>query len=451
MNRIIRILAVITLSLAAGACAGRVHVASRSTPPIPEMEPVSADEPDLVIPLPIEEIRVSDLTLESRSLTQTCDIYKVLKTPDKEFMAVPIHVGTKEYRYTENRGGAKKAYKDPEKEIVLRVLDTEHCTTRPVVITKRGDRLIAPSGYDIEAVTRVNGIRWNNWATQYRITTPEHLMVLQNRYPYVKGEGKHRQIIEIVYTGYNTDLHIPELVQAGRDYMRSLAQQARSELRAQKVPSRAIPGLLLADTSVANPEWLSRLGPIEHMDMSEFILDPSWTVEHALIRIGANGDAFAAYTCNFAGACGLMQFTDNSGRDSKTGRILPGTYTALRRAYPEAKLDPDFVNGARNPLNAMKAAYLHFDAVLSRLIDALGADILINTAVLEELEDASYNGGPERAIQAYQSALKHGTADWTQALPTCRARGQKDCLPLETKEYVAAKLRFLRNATAPDR
>jgi hypothetical protein len=380
------------------------------------------------------------------SFASACDIRTEIAGAQTALASASLKVGIKEYRYTEVRAGSKKVFKDPEREIALILLNPELCETRTVTIIKRGDRLIAPSGYGIETVRRVNGIRWNDWATDYRVTKPEGWFVVANVFPRVTSEFPKKRVIEnIFYVSYAPELHLPEFVQAGQEHMLSLARRALEELRSEAVPSAALPGTLLADSPAAKPEWLARLGPIEHTDMTEFVLDPDWTIERAFIRIGLNGDQFGTYTCSKASACGLMQFTDTSHTDARTGKILPGTYTLLRRSYPAAELDPDFTHGARDQLNAMKAAYLHHDDILRRLIEAFGPSIMDDPAVLEELVAAGYNGGPTYVIRAYEAKLQKKSPDWITALPACKTTPKPGCIPRETKEYIAVKLRYLRD------
>ncbi len=358
-----------------------------------------------------------------------CDIGEEVLKPDTALDELLLQVGTKEYSYTERRWNSPVKFQDPEKQIALRVLNTATCERETVVITKRGDALIAPAGWDIEAVKRLSGIRWNNWATQYKVHTPSERVVLFNLYPRVQGGGASRTISYVRYVPYNQDIHVPLLIDTGQSYMVDLASRALSELRRLKVPSRAVPGTLLADTPVAQVAWLARLGPTEHMDHGEFIFDQQWSFQHALIRIGANGTVFGALTCSKASACGLMQFTDNGKWEN--GFFKPGTYERLRKANPTAKLIPTFTEGARDPLNAMKAAFLHHDDVYAGIIKKFGARTPTNPLVLEELVGAGYNAGTARAISAYEDMLNRKTTDWTRLLPK------------ETIGYIE-KIRFIR-------
>ncbi len=309
-------------------------------------------------------------------------------------------------------------------QIALELLNPQTCILRRVIITKHDDELIAPSGYDIEAVKRANGIRWNYWATQYVVHKPAGWIVAANAYPTDEAL--------VVYTPYTDALNTPKIVQAGKQYLTELAGRAQQELRTLQVPSRTTPGTLIADMPELKPEFIARLAPIEHMDLEEFLLDPAWSTDRIYVLLAVNRDRTGSYTCNKANACGLMQFT-------------PGTYELMEEAYPSAKLISDFVNGARDPLNAMKAAFVLHDYNLAQFKRKMTAQqfsaLCADEALLEESLSSAYNTGESRTIavlKAYFANPKRVT-DWVYAKGTLA----KTWLVDETKGYIA-KLRYVR-------
>jgi hypothetical protein len=173
------------------------------------------------------------------------------------------------------------------------------------------------------------------------------------------------------------------------------------------------------------------------MDLSEFLLDPTWTTERVYALIGANRERTAAYTCNTASACGLMQFT-------------PATYALMVKTYPKAKLVKKFLDGARDPLNATKAAFLLHEYNLSLFKKQLPANaftaLVADPALLEEALSSAYNTGAARVIAVLKAynANAQKFADWTDAQGT----GTKQKLVTETKGYIA-KLRFVRDQWDP--
>lgn len=345
-----------------------------------------------------------------------CNVSEQIAQAQKLLEPVQVTAGTKLYRYTEQRLGHPVKFSEPEVQIALELLNPASCELRQVLITKRGDELIAPSGYDIAVVQRVNGIQWNYWATEYSVRSPDGWIVVANKYPIDDAL--------VIYTAFNSALGTPTLVQNGRTYLDDLASRAYDTLRTAGI----------ALSPVIKPDFVARLAPIEHMDLSEFLLDPTWTTERVYMLLGANRERTAAYTCNKASACGLMQFT-------------PGTYALMVKTYPQAKLIKKFVDGARDPLNATKAAFLLHQynlALFKKQLPAKAyAALLANPALLEEALSSAYNTGATRVIavlKAYTTNAKKFT-DWTEA----KGAGTKQKLVTETKGYIA-KLRFVRDS-----
>lgn len=452
MHRSYATLLVALASLTAGA--GAVHVSSVPVPPSsPPPAAVAVEPPHQVATLPVQQrlftelLAASAIAAEPGPAPSRCDIFRKIRENDSELASASLSVGTSEYRYLETRGGRDYPRKDFVKDVALRILDPETCTTQVITVTKAYDRvsgrpvaaLRVPSGWRIDVVRRENGIEWNNWATEFHISEPAGRIVIGLKYPLIKGEGATREVIEVLYTPYSKELHLPELVRAGQNYLLTVATRAREILRERKVLSRALAGTAVADTPPSQPTWIAALGPNEHMDPEEFILDSRWTAERVFIAIGMNQEHFATYTCSKANACGLMQVTDRALRNRKTGKLAPGTYTRLRRMYPDARLDPDFVTGAQDPLNAMMMAYLHHDDILTQLVGAFGPDI-IHDSHLRQYLAAGYNGGGEPVIASIRKQRAKKTADWVRALPTCLRKGQKNCMPVETQLYVGKDL-----------
>lgn len=354
-----------------------------------------------------------------RAQAVECNVSEQIVKAQQALESVQVTLGTKLYRYSEQRLGSIVKFNEPETQIALELLEPISCTMREIIITKRGNALIAPSGYDIGVVRRANGIQWNYWATEYVVRAPEGWMVVANKYPVDDAT--------IIYTPYSSALGTPTLVQNGREYLDGLASRAYNELSAAGVKL----------SSVIHADFIARLAPIEHMDLGEFLLDPTWTIERIYALIGANREHTAAYTCNKASACGLMQFT-------------PGTYKLMVKQYPKAALIKTFADGARDPLNAMKAAFLLHEynlATFKRNLTAKQfASLMADPELLEESLSSAYNTGATRTIlvlRAYFTYPKKFT-DWAQA----KGVGSKAKLVAETKGYIT-KLRYLRDEWLP--
>lgn len=387
------------------------------------------------------EVAQSQNALPSESPLAGFSILDKIVEDNELLRTIPLKVGDKDIAYVENRftrDGEKISIKrkdlaEPEKEIALELLNLENGQTEVIKITKRGAELITPENYQIEAVERSSGIRWNKWNTHFRVIEPANTIVIKNKYPEIEYKTvkqrvknksgkwqtisvKQRTIREIIYTPYSDGLHLQEIVAGGGQYIKNIVAKAREELTQKRVPSRTIPGKLVTEVSALPASFFERLPLLEQSDLSEFLLDRPKTIERVQVLLAANlGTAFAN-TCSSASACGWVQFT-------------PTTYKNISKAYPRAKLHADFEKGAADHLNSMMAAILLYDYNLQGFISRHGEKILRDPQ-LEEYLAAAYNGRPTTASTSLKAAISKKLPDWTGKLK------------LETKGFMT-KLRFL--------
>lgn len=374
-------------------------------------------------------IKVLKPNLEA--VASTGDISKKIEEAKELVKDIPLRVGDTKISYSEKRvltdGGKIKTstqnFKDYEREIALVLMNEKTGTLDAVTIIKRGGELIAPKGYSISVDERMNGIRWNYWATQYKVATPKDTIVILNKYPVDDKNGK---IEYFAYSPYSPDLGTPEVLKEGAVYLTDIVEAARKDLRARQVMSHAVSGKLVVDILPA--EYFMHLPFLEQTDLLEALHAPDYSINRVLGTLGYNKAAAWTLSSNYAGANGWVQFTDN-WRKGK-----PGTYTTIARLYPEAALDANFQRGAAEHVNSMKAAMLLHDNNLALLINKFGADIT-KSPHLEEFLAASYNGSPSHVVKSITSA---GTsnANWFMGLLT------------ETRGYIA-KLRLLNEKNIP--
>jgi hypothetical protein len=99
-----------------------------------------------------------------------------------------------------------------------------------------------------------------------------------------------------------------------------------------------------------------------------------------------------------------MQFTDKRGR---------GTYSMVVRKCEGADLHPDFNTGARDLLNAMKAAACLLDMDMAGMPREVQSEYSLRPAAVSIFEVAAYNGGGRNASRLLQAlrSLKGGVAD----------------------------------------
>lgn len=333
-----------------------------------------------------------------------------------------LYVGSKNITYYEERfsysngkiSKTKKKFSTPEREIAIVLLNNETGELKKGIITKRGEKLIAPPELPVTIVPRTNGIVWNYWNTMYEAPSP--YIVLLNKWPQEEGKGKKRKIEYMTYSPYSSDLHKPELIESGRGYLQNVIVQAMTTLRTRGVRSRAFTDSLVSDVQALKTEYFERLPIIEHTDLGEFVSGPLMASQRVLVLFGANKSRAFAYTGSNAGARGAFQYTR-------------GTWDLIRKTYPAAKL-PNFDTGSVDHVSSAMAAILLYDDNLRRLTTTFGEKIADDPR-LEEYLAASYNGNPNHVLNSLRSTIAKQLENWGIRLKS------------ETNGYLA-KIRELR-------
>jgi hypothetical protein len=187
----------------------------------------------------------------------------------------------------------------------------------------------------------------------------------------------------IVYLPFTEDTFDPAFVSGGKDFLVATARKALEELRHAGAPSAAFPGELLAD--VIPFQVITTLAVIEQTDDRDYVDKQVLAFDEVLSQYGLKRDEAYRYSVSSARALGPMQFTNRRGK---------GTYSAVVRRCPEARLDPVFETGATNLLNAMKAAICLLDMELAQMRPDIRAAYENNPLVLGIFPVAAYNGGP---------------------------------------------------------
>jgi len=386
--------------------------------------------------------------------TESWTLLSKLNEGDELLEKIELSVGDKDIVYYEDRitrngekiSIAKKMFKEPEKEIALKLLDTSTGEIKVIKIQQRGAELISPFGYKIEIVERLNGIRWNKWNTNYKVVEPVNYIVLKNKYPaeveyttvkktVTDKTGKKKNISQkqkivkgFVYAPYSEDLHTPEIIEAGRQHIKLIVQNAFDELSKKGIKSKIFPDKLVSEIEALPPRFFERLTVLEQSDLGEFTLNPQKTTERVLVLIGSNGQNAFSKTGSKAGALGWIQFTSS-------------TYKIISKSYPAAKLIKDFEKGAADHLNSMMAAILLHNSNLSELVKSHGEKVLKDPR-LEEYLASAYNGGASRVNSSLRASASYGLKDWASCLLPKKIQ-KKSCLFQETKGFVF-KLRTLQ-------
>ena len=199
----------------------------------------------------------------------------------------------------------------------------------------------------------------------------------------------------IVYLPFTADTFDPEFVSGGKEFLVATARKALEELRAAKVPSAAFAGELLADTVPL--EVVTTLAVIEQTDDRDYIDKQELAFDEVLSQYGLKLDEAFRYSVSSAHALGPMQFTNRRGN---------GTYSAVVRRCPLARLDPVFETGATHLLNAMKAAACLLDLEVAGMRSDIRQAYKKNPVVLGIFPVAAYNGGPRNVAKLYRVLSK---------------------------------------------
>jgi hypothetical protein len=284
----------------------------------------------------------------------------------------------------------------PEEGVLVRVAfyDKKHDRVDYVVLpktlflsTKEDKFLTSQSGVHLRARTiRGNGVNTPITLTDDEGTNHVPLMV---QYPVIRG-GKYFETAYYIST--HPGLVTPEVVNAGRFYVHNVIEIAREKLRASGV---------FVQPKVA--DIAERLATVEHVDHYRFRTEYHPNIYNDIFTLFAlNEGGTYRYSVSSAGAGGMVQ-------------MIPSTYRMVRAKYPQAGLDPRFVEGMQDHVNAAKAMLLYMQWTWNDLLarptisDALASGI----ATQEQLMAAGYNSNPAR-LSGY---ISRAGENWTNLIP----------------------------------
>lgn len=226
----------------------------------------------------------------------------------------------------------------------------------------------------------------------------EHLVVYRTRHVWFDdgalASGDVLRIVatlrEINYTPYHADFEDPLLVDRGLNFLYDRIRGVQETLRKNRVPSRAFPERLLADT--VPWEIPMALAAIEQMDDKKFKAASKLSIESVYVEYALNGDGAFAFSVSSANALGPFQFTDIRGN---------GTYSMVVDRYPGAKLNPNFEKGARDLTNIITAAICLIDLEVTQFPRI--QELYLREPKLGGIYPvAAYNGGHAWAVKLYE-------------------------------------------------
>ncbi len=263
-----------------------------------------------------------------------------------------------------------------------------------VVMTKDGylstacdKQAVSQNGKSLIARTiRANGV---NTPIALISEDGETYLPLMVQYPVVR-EGKY--IETAYYMSTHPGLVTPEVVNAGKYYIRNVIELAREKLRERGVTIQP----KVADIA-------ERLSAVEHVDHLRFKTEYQPNVFSDIYTLYAlNEGQTYRYSVSSAGAGGMVQ-------------MIPSTYRLIRNLYPNVPLMPDFVEGMRNHVNASQAMLLYMQSTWNDLISrpTVADALLSGIATQEQLMAAGYNSNPAK-LSGY---ISRGGEGWTNLIP----------------------------------
>jgi hypothetical protein len=260
--------------------------------------------------------------------------------------------------------------------------------TKDAFLTKDGEFFLTSANNKSVKVKiiRPNGVNTPVMISDY--TNKLHLPLMV-QYPVERG-GKYYETA--YYMSTHPGLVTPEVVNAGKLYVRNTIDIAREKLR-QK-------GFAIAPNIADIAEKLSI---VEHVDHYRFRNEYHPNIYNDIFTLYAlNEGQTYRYSVSSAGAGGMVQ-------------MIPSTYAMIRRLYGGANLMPDFVEGMRNHVNASEAMLLYIQMTYNDLTaNATVAEALRSGIATEaELMSAGYNSNPAK-LPGY---IRRGGANWRNLIP----------------------------------
>ncbi len=272
---------------------------------------------------------------------------------------------------------------DEWRRVTVAVWDRAQATTTYHHAEKNGTKI---RWLDDDAEGRVvfaNGVN-----STFRFSDPNKVVVAI-RYPIYRNIGtakkKKFEVQDVVYTPYSPALHVPEVIEAGKEHLQSAFDRVYASLDTQGVRSYASSGMPI--TAVVDRKAAEAVVIIEHSETKLVTRDPAEASERFYVVLGANKERSYHYSKSSAGALGIVQF-------------MPTSYERFANIRPELGLRRDgFETAMRDQDNALKAQVAYLDYLMSFLPKELRAS---STADLHEFAVAAYNGGPFRVKQSLE-------------------------------------------------
>ena len=358
------------------------NLPSPTPTPIPMPKPIVIATPS---PTPIIVGGTTNPTINQTSNTYRSltlgQIKSKLEEAKREMAARPITIALTDGNFTTNM--VRIAFYDWDTKKIDYLV-----TTKDSFLTKEGEFFLTSANSKLMKlnIVRPNGV--NTPVIISDLTGKTHLPLMV-QYPVERGGNYYETAY---YMSTHPGLVTPEVVNAGKLYIRNTIDVAREKLR-QK-------GIFIAPkvTDIAE-----RLSIVEHVDHLRFRTEYHPNIYNDIFALYAlNEGQTYRYSVSSAGAGGMVQ-------------MIPSTYFMVRTRYYNAGLMPDFVEGMRNHGNAAQAMLLYMQMTYDDLIvsPTISEAIQNGTATELELMSAGYNSNPAK-LPGY---IKRGGSNWRNLIP----------------------------------
>jgi hypothetical protein len=260
--------------------------------------------------------------------------------------------------------------------------------TKEAFLSINGEKLVRSENGKTLFTRTIRGNGVNTPVTLVDQDGVTHLPLLV-QYPRVE---KGQYIETAYYMSTHPGLVTPEIVSAGRIYVRNVIEIARDKLQKNGITIQP----KIADIA-------ERLAAVEHVDHLRFKTESHPDIYNDIYTLFAlNEGQTYRYAVSSAGAGGMVQ-------------MIPSTYRMVRAQFSNVPLMPDFVEGMRDHVNAAQAMLLYMQWTWEDLTrrSAINGAMLSGIATQEQLMAAGYNSNPAR-LAGY---ITRGGAGWTNLIP----------------------------------
>lgn len=260
--------------------------------------------------------------------------------------------------------------------------------SKEAFLNKNIDKQASTSGGKLITVRTIRGNGVNTPVMVFDDKMKAHLPLLV-QYPVERG-GKYMETAYYIST--HPGIVNAEVVNAGQMYVRNTIDIARDKLRQNGI---------FIQPRIA--DMAEKLATVEHVDHQRFRNEYHPNIYNDIFTLYAlNEGQTYRYSVSSAGAGGMVQ-------------MIPSTYRMVRSRYYQINLNPDFVEGMRDHVNASQAMLLYMQWTWNDLIASPTVSQALQDGIAtdEQLMAAGYNSNPAK-LAGY---IRRGGAGWTSLIP----------------------------------